>query len=225
MFLFLCVLQEPFSWVLVDVVPDLIVVLLIADHMVIVGALEDPFSLGAFREVCLFGKLIFIPADDGSQRRGWVSRPGMFDPQQQVDVIGHDNIVINNDGWILDGDLADEFFCDQPVTFWDGKPVPYDLAEDLLSALGADGYEIGTVLVVVVISDPVVFSCGMFHGNTSRYVFMDRKKYAKRTLCKMQESVYLALFFNASATDLTTAMSSSDNPVTSITLSFVTSRR
>lgn len=169
--LFLCILQKPFSGVLVDVVPDLVVVLLVSDHVVIVGSLEDPFSLGALCEICLFGNLIFIPTDDGSQCRGRVSRPGMFDPQQQVDMIGHDNIFVNNGRRIFDGDLADKFFCDQPVAFWDGKPVPYDLTEDLLSVLGAEGYEIGTVLVVIVISDPVVFSCGMFHGNTSQYVF------------------------------------------------------
>ena len=37
-------LQEPFPWIVFDVLPYFVIVLLIADHMVIIGALENFFA-------------------------------------------------------------------------------------------------------------------------------------------------------------------------------------
>ena len=39
----------------------------------------------------------------------------------------------------------------------DGEPVPYDLTENFLSVLGADGDETGAILAVIIPADTVRF--------------------------------------------------------------------
>ena len=86
-----------------------------------------------------------------THRRGRVSRPVCcIKPKNQMDMIRHNNILVNGHGGIFFGDLPDRILCNPSAGFWDGKPVPYDVAEDFASVLGADGDEIGAVCAVVI---------------------------------------------------------------------------
>ena len=38
-------IYDPFSWIILNIFPHLVIILLIADHMVIIGTLEQLFSL------------------------------------------------------------------------------------------------------------------------------------------------------------------------------------
>lgn len=141
--------QNPFCRVVFNVLPDFVVILLIADHMVVIRTLEQLFTGMNEQRVYLLGNMVFVPTDHISQYRGRVSRP-IIHPQQHMYVIRHDDIPINRYGWIFVGNLVDPFFRDYSATFWDGKPVPYDVAEEFLSVLCADSDEIGTIGAVVI---------------------------------------------------------------------------
>ena len=66
--------KQPFSRIVFDVFPNFIVILLVANDVVIIGALKNSI---AFRccEIDLFCDLIFVPAHYISQCRGRVPRP------------------------------------------------------------------------------------------------------------------------------------------------------
>ena len=67
-----------------------------------------------------------------------------------MNMIWYNNLFVYGYGWVFYRNLPDKFFCNHTVSLWDGKPVPYDMTEELLSVLGADGDGISTVLAVIV---------------------------------------------------------------------------
>jgi len=74
-------------------------------------------------------------------------------------MIWHDYIFINDCIRVLTRDLVDQFFCYLPESFWDGKPVPYDLTECVLPLMCADRNKIRAILTVIIIDYSVIFSC------------------------------------------------------------------
>jgi hypothetical protein len=49
------------------------------------------------------------------------------------------------------------------VDRWDMRPVPYDVAEDFASFVGADSNKTGAIGTIVIFSESIGFSLRMFH--------------------------------------------------------------
>ena len=119
-----------------NILPDHLVVLFRADHMVVVRALEYLLIIGFPVLVDAFGCMKFVPTNYIAQRRGRVYRPAFAGcyitrpcyTQQNVDVVGHNHIFIYAYRWVFFRNLADPLFCDLPGGLRDGRPVPYDAA-------------------------------------------------------------------------------------------------
>ena len=99
--LFLHLLQEPFSRVLVDVVPDFVIVLLVTDHMVVITFLPDVFT-------------IFLVAKpfQGSYKTGNCGGPFRRDTppgvslftvkgNQHMNMVGHDHVFIHGEEIVI----------------------------------------------------------------------------------------------------------------------------
>ena len=87
---------------------------------------------------------------------------GFGDRQEQVDVIGHNYILV----YLYIGNfcagqdiLPDDFTAVCKVTFRGVEgAAPYDVAQEILSVLCTNGYEIGTRCTVIVKRQPCWFS-------------------------------------------------------------------
>lgn len=75
----------------------------------------------------------------------------------------HDHIAIHRYDEIFVRELYYHFFRDLSVRFQDGRPVPYDVAEDPASFVGADRNKVGSVLTVIVFVLTVLLSLRKVH--------------------------------------------------------------
>ncbi len=175
------VLHEPFPGIIFNILPNFIIILLIADHMVIIPALPDIFA------VFLVAKPFECPNESGDHRcprrdtppgvsvcnyfprrdtPPWVS-VCFVDGNEKMDMIRHDHILIHGYIIIKSVHLPDVLLSDPsvgqqfPVRFLgtpgDGCPYGY-FRKDLLSLLGADRYKIRSVPAVIKSPNTVVFS-------------------------------------------------------------------
>ena len=123
--------QHPFFGIVVDVFPDLVVILLIADHMVVIGTLKNGHSnfLGRqnFYGTHNIGNLIF-GADVGIRpyglyRRGRCPHRPVVQSYNHVYMVWHNYVFFNFRG------ILNVFLHDFSVRFWDDVGiVPYDIA-------------------------------------------------------------------------------------------------
>lgn len=116
---------EPFSWIVFNILPYFVVILLIADYMVIIGTLEYSFAFVIWLQINLFGHLIFIPTNQITQRRGRVSRPWItIKPKQHMNVIRHNYKLSTDTVGYFSGISAIRFSAIIPQGFGTGDPSP-----------------------------------------------------------------------------------------------------
>ena len=115
-------LQEPFPWIVFDVLPYFVIVLLIADHMVVVGTLKNGFSdFLRYEDLKGTHNIRYPIVLRCCVRRGRCPHRPIIQPYNHMNVIRHDYIFFNFRY------IVDIFFCDHPVRFWDDVGiVPYD---------------------------------------------------------------------------------------------------
>ena len=163
---------EPFSWIVFDILPYFVVILLIADHIVIIGTLKNRFSnffchkhLDRTHNIGHPIMLLFCTC------RGRCPHRPVIQPDHYVDMIRHDHIFIHRQMVIKCIHLPDVFVSDFSIgqqfralgLRTPGDGCPYDLCQYSLPVLGTDGDEIRTILAVIKSPDAVGVSFGQFH--------------------------------------------------------------
>ena len=157
---FIVFVQRPFLRVLINVLPYFRIIVFATDDVVVVGALEHFCSDRSVFGIDLFCNRVFIPSHYRFHRRGGVSPPVVLNGKQYMDMVGHDYIFINRNTRIFIGYLQQNIFCNQTCTFREGKPLPYNIAQNITAVFGAYRNKIRTVCAVIIFLQPIRFGYG-----------------------------------------------------------------
>ena len=166
-FLFFCIetILLPFQWIRINVLPDGFVIRISSNHMIVERPLKEPASNHLTYGIDLPGRLIFVPADYLSQRRGRVSRPSIvIYSEQQVNVIRHNYIFIYIYIRKFQRNPTNTCLGNLTSLFRDGKPVPYDGTQRIFSFISANCDKITAICTVIVVRQPISLSCVKFHA-------------------------------------------------------------
>ena len=159
------VLNDPFARIIVDILPNLIIILLISDHVIVITGLPNIFPVFFIAKSL---ERTDEPCNCGCPRRD--SRPRVsvcvMDTKQKMYMIRHDYVPIYRymiiESIYLPNNPISNFSMHQQFNPWiirtPREGCPYDLTEDLLSALGADCYEIRAILAVIIPTDTIRLS-------------------------------------------------------------------
>ena len=159
---------DPTCGIVDDIFPNLLIIFLVSDHMLVIGFLPKSRS-GPHR--C---PPFHLP-NNGNKRRGGNLPPVVIriDTENQVDMIRHDDIIINENRWIDSRNAfysgINDFSISGEMQFWraaDSRPYG-DVRQNAPPVSCAYGDEIGARGGVIIIRQADLLSFGQIHGTTT----------------------------------------------------------
>ena len=158
---------DPTCGIIDDIFPNLLIIFLVSDHMLVIGFLPKSRSSPHRRPS-------FHLPNNGNKRRGGNLPPVIIriDTENQVDMIRHDDIIINENRWIDSRNAfysgINDFSISGEMQFWraaDSRPYG-DVRQNAPPVSCAYGDEIGAGGGVIIIRQAELFSLGQIHGTT-----------------------------------------------------------